>query len=289
MLMIVKNNLLNFKDAYIYQDTDYFKFSLDSLLLANFVTINLRDKNILDIATGNAPIPMLLSYRTNANIYGVEIQKSVFDLGVKSIIENKMDKQITIINDDAKNVINLFGDDYFDVITCNPPYFDTNNSLFENVNSVKAIARHEKLLNLDDIFTISKRVLKTNGRLAMVHRTERLTQILDTASKYGFMAKKIRFIYPKENRNSDLMLIEFVKGGKKGLKMIYPLIVYDSDGNEAKVTITITVVLTDNDAPMLTGVADKHIVVGQTFDPNAEVAATDAIDGNVDFTVEGTV
>ena len=63
MLMIVKNNLLNFKDAYIYQDTDYFKFSLDSLLLANFVTINLRDKNILDIATGNAPIPMLLSYR----------------------------------------------------------------------------------------------------------------------------------------------------------------------------------------------------------------------------------
>lgn len=231
MLMIVKNNLLNFKDAYIYQDTDYFKFSLDSLLLANFVTINLRDKNILDIATGNAPIPMLLSYRTKANIYGVEIQKSVFDLGVKSIIENKMDKQITIINDDAKNVINLFGDDYFDVITCNPPYFDTNNSLFENVNSVKAIARHEKLLNLDDIFTISKRVLKTNGRLAMVHRTERLTQILDTASKYGFMAKKIRFIYPKENRNSDLMLIEFVKGGKKGLKMIYPLIVYDSDDN----------------------------------------------------------
>jgi tRNA1(Val) A37 N6-methylase TrmN6 len=122
--MIVKNNLLNFKDAYIYQDTDYFKFSLDSLLLANFVTINLRDKNILDIATGNAPIPMLLSYRTKANIYGVEIQKSVFDLGVKSIIENKMDKQITIINDDAKNVINLFGDDYFDVITCNPPIFE---------------------------------------------------------------------------------------------------------------------------------------------------------------------
>ena len=229
--MIVKNKLLNFKNAYIYQDTEYFKMSLDSLLLANFVTINLRDKNILDIATGNAPIPMFLTYRTKAKIYGVEIQKEVFDLGVKSIIENKMDNQISLINDDAKNILNLFNYDYFDVITCNPPYFDTNNSLFENVNSVKAIARHEKLLNLDDIFTISKRVLKTNGRLAMVHRTERLTQILDTASKYGFMAKKIRFIYPKENRNSDLMLIEFVKGGKKGLKMIYPLIVYDSDGN----------------------------------------------------------
>ena len=73
--MIIKNRLLNFKNMYIYQDTDYFKMSLDSLLLANFVTINLRDKNILDIATGNAPIPMLLTYRTNAKIYGIEIQK----------------------------------------------------------------------------------------------------------------------------------------------------------------------------------------------------------------------
>ena len=73
--MIVKNRLLNFKNMYIYQDTDYFKMSLDSLLLANFVTINLRDKNILDIATGNDPIPMLLTYRTKAKIYGIEIQK----------------------------------------------------------------------------------------------------------------------------------------------------------------------------------------------------------------------
>ena len=111
--MIVKNKLLNFKNAYIYQDTDYFKMSLDSLLLANFVTINLRDKNILDIATGNAPIPMFLTYRTKANIYGVEIQKEVFDLGVKSIIENKMDNQITLINDDAKNILKLRKKDSF--------------------------------------------------------------------------------------------------------------------------------------------------------------------------------
>ena len=106
--MIVKNRLLNFKNMYIYQDTDYFKMSLDSLLLANFVTINLRDKNILDIATGNAPIPMLLTYRTKAKIYGIEIQKEIYDLGVKSIILNHMDKQIEIINDDAKNACIFF-------------------------------------------------------------------------------------------------------------------------------------------------------------------------------------
>lgn len=154
--MIVKNSLLNFKDAYIYQDTEYFKMSLDSLLLSNFVTINLRDRNILDIATGNAPIPMLLTYRTKAKIYGVEIQKEIYDLGVLSVNENSMDKQITLINDDARNINNLFSSDFFDVITCNPPYFNTSNSFFENDNSIKAIARHEKYLNLNDIFMVSK-------------------------------------------------------------------------------------------------------------------------------------
>ena len=96
--MIVRNKLLNYTDSYIFQDTDYFKFSLDSVLLANFVTINKRDKMILDIATGNAPIPMLLSFRTNAKIYGVEIQKVIYNLGVISINENNMKDQIKLIN-----------------------------------------------------------------------------------------------------------------------------------------------------------------------------------------------
>ena len=228
--MIVKNNLLNFKDAYIFQDTDFFKMSLDSLLLSNFVTINLRDKNILDIATGNAPIPMLLTYRTNAKIYGVEIQREIYDLGVKSIILNKMDKQIVLINDDAKNIFNLFGSDFFDVITCNPPYFNTNNSFFENDNFVKAVARHEMFLNIDDVFGIARRLLKIGGRLAFVHRTERFIEILDIAKKYGFVVKKIRFVYSKVSKNSDLVLIECVKGGKNGVKLLPPLVVYNGDG-----------------------------------------------------------
>ena len=121
--MIVKNSLLNFKNKYIYQDTEYFKMSLDSLLLANFVTINMRDKKILDIATGNAPIPMILTYRTKAHIYGVEIQKEVYYLGKISINENNMTEQISLINDDANNLTNIFNSDTFDVIVCNPPYF----------------------------------------------------------------------------------------------------------------------------------------------------------------------
>ena len=228
--MIVRNNLLNFKDAYIYQDTEYFKMSLDSLLLANFVTVNLRDKKILDVATGNAPIPMLLTYRTKADIYGVELQTPVYNLGRISIKENKMDKQITLINDDAKNLVNDFESDTFDVITCNPPYFKTKNKEFENDNEVKSLARHEKTLTLEDIFVIARKLLKNNGRVAMVHRTERFVEIISTARKYNFELKRVRFVYPKKSKNSDLVLLEFVLNGKTGLKMLPPLFVYDDNG-----------------------------------------------------------
>ena len=228
--MLVRNNLLNYKDKYIFQDTDYFKMSLDSLLLSQFVTINLRDKKILDIATGNAPIPMFLTYRTKSQRYGVELQKEVYLLGRISIVENEMKNQITLINDDAKNLPNLFEADFFDVITCNPPYFKTENKRFENNNDIKSIARHEKTLKLEDIFKVSNYLLKNNGRLAIVHRTERLMEIIEVMSKYNFELKKIRFVYPNKKKNSDLVLIECVKNGNPGLKMLPPLFVYQEKG-----------------------------------------------------------
>lgn len=228
--MIVRNNLLNYKDNYIFQDTDYFKMSLDSLLLSQFVTINLRDKKILDIATGNAPIPMILTFRTKAHIYGVELNNEVYLLGKISINENNMKNQITLINDNANNLLNVFEPDFFDVITCNPPYFKTKNVEFENNNNVKAMARHEKTLKLDDVFRVSKYLLKNNGKLAIVHRTERLMEIIEVMKKYNFEIKKIRFVYPNKVKNSDLVLIECVKNGKPGLKMLPPLFVYEGRG-----------------------------------------------------------
>ena len=228
--MIVRNNLLNYKDKYIFQDTDYFKMSLDSLLLSQFVTINLRDKKILDIATGNAPIPMLLTYRTRAHIYGVELNKEVYLLGRISINENSMKDQITLIHDDAKNLSSVFESDFFDIITCNPPYFKTNNIKYENNNDIKAMARHERTLELEDVFKISRYLLKNNGKLAIIHRTERLIEIIDVIKRYNFELKKIRFVYPNKDKNSDLVLIECVKNGKPGLKMLQPLFVYKDKG-----------------------------------------------------------
>ncbi len=232
--MIVKNTLLNFKDKYIYQDTRYFKMSLDSVLLANFVKINLRDKMIMDIATGNAPIPMLLSFRTKAKIYGIELQKEIFSLGMKSIIENKMDNQINLICNDAKNLGDLFESDTFDIVTCNPPYFKTNNLKYENDDRIKSLARHEKTLTLEDIVIVSRKILKNNGRFAIVHRHERFIEIIIMMKRYNIEPKRVQFIYPKKGKECDLVLIEGIKNGKEGLSILQPLFVYENDGKYTK-------------------------------------------------------
>lgn len=228
--MIVKNKLLNL-DAVIFQNEDWFKFSLDSVLLANFVTINLKTKKIMDFATGNAPIPMLLSYRTRALIYGVEYQDCIFQLGLKSINDNRMGDQIHLLCKDISKIQDSFGSDSFDTVTCNPPYFMVNDFSYLNQNEVKAIARHELFLNLDIVLKQAFYLLKTGGNFAMIHRTERLGEIIDKMKKYHLEPKKIQFIYPKKGKNSDLFLIEGVKNGKSGLKMLFPLVIHSENGH----------------------------------------------------------
>lgn len=228
--MKVKNRLLDY-DLVIYQDDDWFKFSLDSVLLAFFVTLNLRTKKIMDLATGNAPIPLLLSFRTKALIYGIELQKCVFDLGKESVLENNLNNQIELIQGDVRNIRDYFSGDSFDVVTCNPPYFKVNSVDYINENSVKAVARHEITLTLDDVFMQACYLLKNGGIFAMVHRTDRLMEILEKMRQYGIEPKRVQFIYPKKGKNSDLFLIEGIKNGKVGLQMLSPLIVHNDDGS----------------------------------------------------------
>jgi len=229
--MEVKNRLLNFDNMFIYQNDEWFSFSLDSVLLANFVNINFNDKKIIDFCTGNAPVPMLLSYKTKNEIIGIELQKEVYDLAVKSVYANKLEDRIKIINDDVNNLSNLYKSDYFDIITCNPPYFKTKNELLLNDNDVKTIARHEVKLNLEDIFKQAKYLLKNGKKIVLVHRPDRLIEIIDIMNKYGFEPKRMKLCYPKEGFDANILLIEGVKNGKSGLKIEAPLIIHNEDGS----------------------------------------------------------
>ena len=228
--MKMTNYLLGYRDMYIVQDPSMFKFSLDSILLPNFVTINQTAKNILDIGTGNAPIPLILSRKTKAHIIGVEVQREVYDMAVESVNINKLGDQIDIVNADIKDYYKKL-DTKFDVITCNPPYFKVNENSNKNDSEYKTIARHEVLLNLEDIMKISRSLLKTNGFLSIVHRPERLVDIITLMKQNNIEPKKIQFVYPKKGEDANILLIEGSLNGKPGIKVLEPLYVYDEDGN----------------------------------------------------------
>ncbi len=224
------NDLLEINNLKIYQNDDWFKFSLESILLPNFVTINLSCKNILDLCTGNAPIPLVLSTKTKANIVGVEIQKDVYELAKKSVEINKLENRIALINDNLNNLKKYYAGDYFDIITVNPPYFPNNKHSLKNQDIHKTIARHEIETNLDEIVKISMYLLKNGGYLAMIHQTNRFFDVIDALKKYNFSINKVQFIYPKENKESNLFMVEAIKDGNSGVKILKPLYVHNDDG-----------------------------------------------------------
>ena len=229
--MRVKNRLLNFKDKIIYQNDDYFAFSLDSVLLANFVMLKLSDKKIVDFCSGNGPIPMLMSFRTNARIFGVELQKEIFDMGYDSIKENGMDSQIEFINGDVKDIGKIINAESVDVVTCNPPYFKYKDDSLVNDNMVLTIARHEVKLKLEDVIKNARYVLKNGGTFAMVHRPDRMIEIINLMQKYGIEPKRMRLVYPKMGKDANILLIEGIKNGKTGLKVLSPLYTHNNDGS----------------------------------------------------------
>ena len=228
-MTIVCNELLGRELLKIYQDPEYFSFSLDSMLLASFATILPTTKKICDLCSGNAPIPLYLSLRNEkSKIIGVEIQKHSYDLAIKSINENKLENRISMINDNLININDKIGND-FDLVTCNPPYFKLGE---HNVNpsDFKAIARHEICATFDDICKEAYKLLKPKGKFAFVHRPQRLMELLDTLKKNKLIPKRIRFIYPKMDKECNHILIEAYKDGERGsLRVLPPLYIYNND------------------------------------------------------------
>jgi len=218
----VLNDLFDY-GLYIYQDGDKFKFSLDSILLAEFVELGSTINQIVDFCSGNAPVPMILSTKCDANITGIEIQENIYNLGKESIEYNKLGNKIKLINDNLTNVKNYFPDESVDVVTCNPPYFKYlgNNSLI-NEDKEKAIARHEITMNLDSMIKAAKYVLKNKGVFYLVHRCDRLEEIINCLGNNGFNVKKLQFIYSNINKEAIMVLIKAVKNGNSGSLKIMP-------------------------------------------------------------------
>ena len=225
----VINYLLAYNDLKIIQRKDMFNFSLDTVLLANFCTITKDVKKIVDFGTNNAAIPLILSRRTNKPIIGVEIQKEAVELAKKNITLNYLDDQIEFVHSDIKEFVN----DSIKVglVVCNPPFFKVDEDSNLNDNEFLTIARHEIKINLEEIIKSAAKILDNRGKFAMVHRPQRMIEILNLMQKYDIEPKRIKFVYPKYNKESHILLVEGIYKGKKGLKIEPPLYAHNDDGS----------------------------------------------------------
>lgn len=227
------HELLGYERIKIIQRDDMLKFSLDSMLLADFIdTTKIKSsEEIIDLGCGNAPIPLFLTLKTEAKIIGVDIQSDVCSIAKRSISINNLDNQISIVNENIKDIYKLLGANRFSIVASNPPYFKYKESSRINKNDYLTIARHEILITLEEIISEAKKLLIDGGSFYMVHRAERISDIICILEKEKFGLKKIRFVYSKENDdNALLILIHARKNKASDVKIVKPLYVYDKNG-----------------------------------------------------------
>lgn len=225
----ITNYLLAYKNMKIIQRKDMFHFSLDTVLLANFCTINKNAKSIVDFGTNNAAIPLLLSKRTKKEIIGIEIQEEAVILARKNVSLNQLEDQIKIVYDDIKHYVK--DAPKAQLVLCNPPFFKVDEDSNLNENEFLTIARHEIKINLEEIIQSASKILDNKGRFAIVHRPDRMIEILNLMQKYQIEPKRIRFVYPKMNRDSHVLLVEGMYKGNVGLKIEPPLYAHNDDGS----------------------------------------------------------
>ena len=220
---------LHRKGYKIIQDPKKFCFGIDAVLLSGFATVK-KGENVLDMGTGTGIIPILLEAKTEGNHFtGLEIQEESVEMARRSVKLNGLSDKIDIDQGDIKDVLSMYKLASFDVITSNPPYMNDGGGL-KNDFTPKAIARHEILCSLDDVIKGAAKLLKNGGRFYMVHRPHRLSDIMFKLRENKLEPKKLRFVYPYIDKEPSMVLIEAVRNSKSWLKVMAPLIVYNSDG-----------------------------------------------------------
>ena len=218
-------------DVKIIQNKDVFSYSIDSVLLSRFPKIPSRGL-IVDLCSGNGAVGLFASTRTKAPIIEVELQERLANMAERSIQLNQLENQVQMINDDLKNLLKHVPRSGVDLILCNPPYFKVSETSKKNLSEHYLLARHEIATNLEEICEVARHALKSNGRLAMVHRPDRFLDIIDTMRQYNLAPKRIQFVYPKIGKDANMLLVEAIKDGSTdGLKIIRQLFVHKENGD----------------------------------------------------------
>ena len=216
----------------LIQNPSWFCFGVDAVLLSDYACNSIKKgSRVLDLCTGNGIIPILLSAKSSAaHITGIEIQAPVAEMAGRSVRLNNIEEKVSIVEGDLKDAVKLFGKCSFDNITCNPPYKELSGGLKNSSDTVTA-ARHEIFCTLRDILEVSAQLLKPYGKLTMVHRPERMAEIIYIMHELRIEPKHIRLVHPSAYKTANMILIEGAKHGNPKLFLDPPLYIYDENGN----------------------------------------------------------
>ncbi len=225
---------LEINNMKIIQNKNGFCFGIDSVLLSDFSKEIKDNSRVVDLGTGTGILGILLCAKTNlGEVVGIEIQKDVAQMAKRSILLNNLEKRFKILNMDIKEIISKKNTDLqknsFDYVVTNPPYKKLNTGK-TNENEKQFISRHEITADLNEFIKTASFLLKDKGTLFMVHRPERLVDILEEMRVEKLEPKEIRFVYPKINKSPNLVLIKAIKNSKPFLKIKEPLIIYNENG-----------------------------------------------------------
>ena len=222
---------LEFKGLKIIQNSKGFCFGIDSVLLSNFAKNIKKGAKVIDLGTGTGIIATLLCGKTEVKkIVGVEVQTEVYEMAKRSIKLNNLEDRFEVINENIKNLYNVYERGTFDVVVTNPPYKKENTGI-QNEDTKKLVSRHEVEARLEDFIEVTKYLLKDKGEFYMVHRPDRLVDILYIMRKHKIEPKQIRFVCPNEEKAPNLVLIKGVKNGREFLKVEKNLYVYNREGD----------------------------------------------------------
>ncbi len=214
----------------IIQEPSGNRFSTDAVLLSSYCAAKSRDR-VADLGTGTGILPLLVWAKWRPEkIIGVEIDPETADMASRSVLVNGLEERISILNADLKDAPSLLGKAKFTLVVSNPPYIRAGEGM-HGISERRALARHEIGCTIDDVARAASALLVPRGRFALVHRPDRLCDIMVALRASGLEPKSMRTVQNTVGEAPSMVLITAVKGAARGLKMLSPLIVYDGQGN----------------------------------------------------------
>ena len=213
----------------IIQHPGRFCFGMDAVLLSAYAKASAGD-SVIDLCTGTGVIPILMESRyPGSNYLGIELQEESADMARRSVLLNGREQAIQIRQGDVRAYKEIARAGSADVVTVNPPYAKVRSGR-QNATDAYSIARHEICCTLADVLRCAAYLLRSGGRFYMVHRPERLAEILSEMHAARIEPKRMTLVYPRQEREPNIVLIEGLRDGAPGMRIAKPLYIYDEAG-----------------------------------------------------------